>query len=99
MDSTTGSPLRLEFAAFSVKSMLMTSAGNGIDRSRRGGRLLPALALACMLASGIGPRSAVGTGNESGPAVGAGVDPEPAFDVDTTLSDAALAGRAGAAGG
>ncbi len=31
--------------------MLMTSAGNGIDRSRRGGRLLPALALACMLAS------------------------------------------------
>ncbi len=51
MDSTTGSPLRLEFAAFSVKSMLMTSAGNGIDRSRRGGRLLPALALACMLAS------------------------------------------------
>jgi len=26
--------------------MLMTSAGNGFDRSRRGGRLLPALALA-----------------------------------------------------
>ena len=50
MDSTAGSPLRLEFAAFSVKSMRMTSGGNGIDRSRPGGRLLLALALACGLA-------------------------------------------------
>ena len=47
MDGTAGSPLRLEFAAFSVKSMRMTSGGNGIDRSGRGGRLLLALALAC----------------------------------------------------
>src|SRR5437899_3903177 len=29
----------------------MTSGGNGIDRSRRGGHLLPVLALACVLAS------------------------------------------------
>ncbi len=50
MDGTAGSPLRLEFAAFSVKSMRMTSGGNGIDRSRPGGRLLLALALACGLA-------------------------------------------------
>jgi hypothetical protein len=40
---------RLEFAAFSVKSMPMTSGGKGIDRPGRGGRLLPALALAGML--------------------------------------------------
>jgi len=40
---------RLEFAAFSVKSMAMTSRGNGIGGYGRAGRLLPALALAAAL--------------------------------------------------
>jgi hypothetical protein len=40
---------RLEFAAFSVKSMAMTSRGNGIGGYGRAGRLLPALALATAL--------------------------------------------------
>jgi hypothetical protein len=48
---------RLEFAAFSVKSMRMTSGGNRIGRGEQSGRLLPALGLAAMLASVI-PASA-----------------------------------------
>jgi hypothetical protein len=40
---------RLEFAAFSVKSMAMTSRGNGIGGYGRAGRLFPALALATAL--------------------------------------------------
>jgi len=40
---------RLEFAAFSVKSMAMTSWGNGIGGYGRAGRLFPALALAAAL--------------------------------------------------
>jgi hypothetical protein len=40
---------RLEFAAFSVKSMAMTSRGNGIGGYGWAGRLLPALALATAL--------------------------------------------------
>jgi hypothetical protein len=44
---------RLEFAAFSVKSMPMTSGDDGTDRAGRGGRLLSAFAFAAVLASGI----------------------------------------------
>ncbi|SIO47050.1 hypothetical protein SAMN05443247_05816 [Bradyrhizobium erythrophlei] len=40
---------RLEFAAFSVKSMAMTSRGNGIGGYGRAGRLFPAIALATAL--------------------------------------------------
>jgi hypothetical protein len=38
----------LEFAAFSVKSMFMTTGGDGIFRWRRAGRAWPALALALL---------------------------------------------------
>jgi hypothetical protein len=41
---------RLEFAAFSVKSISMTSGDKGIAGSGRGGRLFPVLALAAILA-------------------------------------------------
>jgi hypothetical protein len=41
----------LEFAAFSVKSMVMISGGNGIVGCRRGGWPLPALMLALVLAA------------------------------------------------
>jgi hypothetical protein len=42
---------RLEFAAFSLKSLAMTSGANGSDRSGRGGRLLAGFALATVLFS------------------------------------------------
>ena len=42
---------RLEFAAFSVKSMVMTSRGNGFGEHGRAGWSLPALALAVALVS------------------------------------------------
>jgi hypothetical protein len=51
--ATISWPGRLEFAAFSVKSMPMTPGGNGIDGSGRGARLLSGLALAAMLVSAI----------------------------------------------
>ena len=41
---------RLEFAAFSVKSMVMTTGGDGNAGYRRGKRLLPKLILAALLA-------------------------------------------------
>jgi hypothetical protein len=68
---------RLEFAAFSVKSMTMISGGPGISRSGRGGRLLMGLALAGVLISAITAPAAAQLFSDRPPPVPPASVPEP----------------------
>jgi hypothetical protein len=66
---------RLEFAAFSVKSMAMTSGGNGTDRSGPGARLW--LAAACLLAASFAMPAAAQMFSDRPPPVPPAAVPEP----------------------
>jgi hypothetical protein len=55
----------------------MTSGGNGIDRSRRGGRLLPVLALAALMAAAIAAPAAAQMFSDRPPPVPPASVPEP----------------------
>ena len=55
----------------------MTSGGNGIDRSRRGGRLLPVLALAALMAAAITAPAAAQMFSDRPPPVPPASVPEP----------------------
>jgi hypothetical protein len=68
---------RLEFAAFSVKSMPMISGGTGFGRSGRGGRLLTGLALAGALISAIAAPAAAQLFSDRPPPVPPASVPEP----------------------
>lgn len=66
--------LRLEFAAFSVKSMFMTARGHDDDRFLRGGRLT--LALACLFMLSVTPMASAQMFGERPPPVPPGLVPD-----------------------